>query len=132
MNGVPRNAARRQLALGLWPASTAEEPMAPGTRRRVLAISQLNPQGTFETADMIAGDSVATSMMGRTSLGASRAVGFDHHEAGTGGPRIRMAKVAEKAESIVDIRRFWAFTGRANVLRNCELSLRCVESGGGQ
>ena len=75
---------------------------------------------------------MATSMMGRTSLGASRAVGFDHDEAATGGPQRRMAKVEETAESVVDFRRFWAFAGRANVLRSCELSLKCVELGAGR
>ena len=78
---------------------------------------------------MIAGGSVATSMMGRVSLGASRAVGVDQGEAIMGGPRREMAKVAEMAESVEAIQRFEAFAGKADVLRSCELLLKCVASG---
>ena len=40
-----------------------------------------------------------------------------------------MAKVAEKAEWIEDIHLLDAVAGRANMLRSCELSLKCVASG---
>ena len=62
-----------------------------------MAIDQLNPQGAFEFADVIDGVPVATSMAARASLEASRAVGFDQDGAIAGGPRSKMARVAEKA-----------------------------------
>ena len=103
--------------------------MAPDMRRRELAIAQLNLQSTFEIADAIAGGPVATSIMGRSSLEASRAVGFDQDEAITGGPRGKTAKVAEKAGAREDIQRSDASAGRADVLRSCELCFKCVASG---
>ena len=50
--------------LKLWLVATAKEPMAPDARRREQDIAQLNPQSAFEMADMMAGKSVAASIMG--------------------------------------------------------------------
>ena len=66
--------------------------------------------------------------MVEASMEASRAVGFEHDEATTGGPRTKMARVAAQAEAMEHIQRLQAFAGRANFLRNCELSLKSVAS----
>lgn len=42
-----------------------------------LAVAQLNPQSAFEIADVTSRGAGASPMMGRASLEASRAVGFD-------------------------------------------------------
>ena len=40
-----------------------------------------------------------------------------------------MAKVAAGAENVDQIRRFETLTGRANILKGCELSLKCAATG---
>ena len=83
-NEALRNPEHCQLTLKLRLAPTAREPVASDMHRRVLAIAQLHPQSAFEIADMVAGGSVAASMMGRASLGASWAVGFGQDQSQSG------------------------------------------------
>ena len=78
---------------------------------------------------MIAGGSAGATRMGGASREVSRAVGFDEDEAATGGPLSDMARLAESAETTEQIQRFETPGGRPSVLRNCELSLKCVASG---
>ena len=47
MRGRPREAERRQLALHLWLAYTAEDAQASDMGRRERAIAHLNPQAAF-------------------------------------------------------------------------------------
>ena len=78
-------------------------PTASDMRRKELAIAQLNPSSAFELADMIAGGPVADSEMGKASKRASREVGYEDMEAMRGGPGSKMAKIAERAESLGQI-----------------------------
>ena len=48
-----------------------------------LAVAKLNPQSAFEIAGAISRGAEASSMMGRASLAAQRAVGFDQDQAAT-------------------------------------------------
>ena len=71
---VLRKAERRQLALKLWLSEPAKDPMAVDLLRRELAGAQLNPQSASGIAGLIAWGSVDSTMMGRASKEASRAV----------------------------------------------------------
>ena len=103
---VPQNADQRQLTLELRLAATASGHNTPGSAwqqrqpscagevrhssaapaKSVPAALRLDPRRAFETAAMMARESVAASMMGRASLEASGVVA-------TRGPRSRMAEV---------------------------------------
>ena len=63
-------------------------------------MAEINPWGAFGIADMIAGGSVDETHMGRASRDAACAAGIEINEIPEGGPRSKMAKVANKAESL--------------------------------
>ena len=94
-----------------------------------LALARRSPRNAFELADMVAGGSADASQMGKASKQAAREVGLEDDEASRGGPRYEMTRVAARATSLEEIRRFEAMSGRTKVLRSCESSLRSVASG---
>ena len=89
----------------------------------------MNPRNGSELADMIAGGSVESTQSGKVSADAAQEVGLEDAETSEGGTRNKMADVAARASSLEDILRFEAMTGRANVTRSCDLSLKSVASG---
>ena len=91
MDDVLSDAQHRQLALKLWLASTAKEPMASDMRRRGLVLTQMNPRGAFELADIVAGGSVDATQMGQAYKEAAREVGLKDEGASRGGPRNKTA-----------------------------------------
>ena len=124
VNGVIDYAERRQLTWKVWPAATAEDPLASDMCRRDLAIAQLKPQSAFEIADLIAVGSMGAAKLGKAPQGESREIGFAPEVVATGGLQGKLAKVAARAETVGQIRRPEALSGRANVLSSCELSLK--------
>ena len=85
----------------------------------------MNPRNAFELADMVAD----AAQVGKASKQAAREVGQDDDEAYRGGPRNKMARIAARATSLGEIRRFEGTSGRTNVLRSCGLSSESVASG---
>ena len=78
---------------------------------------------------MVAGNSLEATKLGREFREASAGIGLEPDDAATEGPRTKMARVAAKAGNVGQIQRFEALTRRANVLRSCVLSLKCVAAG---
>ena len=99
MNNALSDAAKRQLALKLLIAATAEEPTAGDTRERELIFAQMNPRNASELADMVAGGSADASQMGEASKQAGREVGLKGDGAPRGGPRNKMARISASASS---------------------------------
>ena len=93
-------------------------------RRKGLAIGRLNPRSAFQLAALSPGKSAESALRGLGLRDAPSAAGLEPGEATTGGPRVRVAEVAARAESAGHIRRFEALLERENVLRSCELSLK--------
>ena len=129
MNNVLTGAQHRQLAPKLWLDATAKEPMASDMRRRGPVLSQINPRGASELADMVAGGSAGATIIGRAPNGAARAVGLEDDEVSKEGPMNKMAKIAARAGSLEQIQRSEATAGGTNVTRNCELRLKSVAPG---
>ena len=74
--------------------------MASDMKRRELAPAGFNRMGLPEIADMIAGSSVDDTQMGRASKGAAQSVGLGQDEVIKGRPRSKMARIADRAESL--------------------------------
>ena len=129
MDEVLQNDEHKQLTLRLWLAATAKMTAASDMQRRDISMAEINPNSAFELADRITGTSVNETMMGRASRNAARAAGVEAEEMLKGGPRRKMAKIADKAESYEQIQKFEAMGSRANVMRSCDLSLKSVASG---
>ena len=129
MDNALSDAQHRQLAMKPRIAATAEKPSASDKRRRESILTQMNPRNGSELADMIAGGSVESTQSGKVSADAAQEVGLEDAETSEGGTRNKMADVAARASSLEDILRFEAMTGRANVTRSCDLSLKSVASG---
>ena len=89
----------------------------------------MNPRGAFELADVVAGGSADATLVGGASKEAVREVGLEDGEVSKGGPRNKMARIAARATWLEEIQRFAAMSGRTNVLRSCELSLKSVAPG---
>ena len=113
----------------LWVAASAEDPRVSDKRRREMVLDQMNTRSAFVIADKIAGGPVGASVTGKASTDAARDVGLEIDVFSKGGPMNKMAKAAARASSLVEIQRFEAMTGRANVMKNCELSQQAVASG---
>ena len=129
MDEVLQNDEHKQLTLRLWLAATAKMTAASDMQRRDISMAEINPNSAFELADRITGTSVNETMMGQASRNAARAAGVEAEEMLKGGPRRKMAKIADKAESYEQIQKFEAMGSRANVMRGCDLSLKSVASG---
>ena len=129
MNDVLQDDGRKQLTPGLWPAAAAKSARSSDMKRRELSLAEINPRGAFEVADMITGASVDETQMGRASKNAVSAADIDLNEMLKGGPRRKVAIIAEKADSLGQIQKFEATGSRATVTRSCELSLKSVASG---
>ena len=89
----------------------------------------MNPLSALGAAGVVAGGSVDSTLMGRAPKEAARKVGQEEEEAPKGGPRSKMAKIAARAGSLKQIRRFEVTAGGENVMRSCELSSKSVASG---
>lgn len=63
-----RKCGHRQMVSELWFAATAKDSLLPDTRKRELAIAQLNPHSASEVADMISGSSLQPKKLGKASL----------------------------------------------------------------
>ena len=98
--GVLRNSGRRRLTLKLRMSATSAEPMASGMKRREPALAGFNRMGAPEIADMIAGSPVDDTQMGRASKGAAQSVGLGRDEVIKGRLRSKMARIADRAESL--------------------------------
>ena len=82
--------------------------------------SKFRPAATAEDAE-------ASDMCRRAG---DSSVGFIRQVPGAmGGPHRKIAKVAARAENAEPTERFEALSGRASVLRSCELSLECPAAG---
>ena len=129
MSNALSDATQRELALKLWVAAAAEEPMAAGNRTRETTLAQMHPCNAFELAGAVAGSSADAPQMVKASEQAAREMGLEGDGAPRGGPRNKMARIAARAKSLEEIQRFAAMSGRTNVLRSCELSLKSVAPG---
>ena len=56
-------------------------------------------------------------------------MGFDPEEQVKGGPRTKRAKVAASAECVERVHRFGPAAGEVNVMKGCDLSVKCAVSG---
>ena len=97
---VLRNSGRRQFTSKLRMSAASAEPMASDMRRGELAPAGLNRRGAREISDMIAGSSVGDTQMGRASKGAAQSVGLGQDEVMQGRARSKMARIADRAESL--------------------------------
>ena len=86
-------------------------------------MADINPSSAFELADMKAGASVDETRMGRASREAASAAGVNLEEILKGGPRRKMARIADRAESFEQSQKLEAMGSRANVMRSCDRSL---------
>ena len=125
-NAVRHEMERRQLAIKFWLAATAEVFRASDMRRRELSVVQLNLRSAFRVTDMLMGDSADSPRARRAFKAALTEVRFPPGGATVCGPRSHMVKVAARGEGVEHIQKFDALTVGANVLRSCELSLRCA------
>ena len=105
MDEVLQNDEHKQLTLRLWLAATAKMTAASDMQRRDISMAEINPNSAFELVDRITGTSVNETMMGRASRNAARAAGVEAEEMLKGGPRRKMAKIADKAESYEQIQK---------------------------
>ena len=129
MNDVLQNDEHKQLTLKLWLAATAKLAAASDMQRRDISMAEINANSAFGLADRITGASVDETTMGRASGNAASAAGINADEMLKGGPRRKMARIADKAESREQIQKFEATGSKANVMRSCDLSLKSVASG---
>ena len=129
MDDVLQNDEHKQLTLKLWLAATAKQTAASDMQRRDISLAEINTTSAFELADKIAGASVDETTMGRAAREAASAAGISADEIMKGGPRKKLARIADRAESSEQIQRFEAMGSRANIMRSCELSLKSVASG---
>ena len=99
MSNVLSDATQRELALKLWVAAAAEEPMAAGDRTRETTLAQMHPCNAFELAGAVAGGLADAPQMVKASEQAAREVGLEGDGGPRGGPRNKMARIAARAPS---------------------------------
>ena len=129
MEAVLKEVSRRQLALKLRLAAAAECVDRVDSRRSELMVAVLYPRSDFASADRLVGNSAEAMFLRRPSTQAAQQLGINSGEGTLGGPGAKMAGVANRAETVGQIRKFRAFSGRANILRSCGRSLKCVAAG---
>ena len=91
---------------------TAENVRKADAGRNKISLVQLNPQGAFQLAGILAGESKAGGGIGRASKPAATELGSGAEEQIRGGSRTEMARAAAKAKSIHQIHKFETLTGK--------------------
>ena len=92
MNTALSDAQRRQLALKLWKAATAKEPMASDVQRRELVLTEMNPRSAFELADTAVEGPIDANQPGKAHKEAAREVGLEDEAASRWGPGTELPK----------------------------------------
>ena len=120
---------QRELAWTLWLAAKAKCVDRMNIRPKKMVIAEICPQNAFTSADRLVGASTQGSDFGGASTRAAQRLGIDSVEEALPGPRAKMAGVADNAETIEQIQKFEAFSGRSNISESCDLNLKCVAAG---
>ena len=121
--------SQRQLALELWLAAKAKSIDRMDIRPKEMMMSESYPQNALVLADMLVGESTKQSDFGRTSRDATGQPWANPTKGLSSGPGAKVARVADNAETVEQIRRFEAFSSRSILAKSCDLSLKCVAAG---
>ena len=100
ISDVLRNSERRQLTSKLRMSAASTGPTASDMERGELALAGLSLGGASEIADMIARSLVDDAQVGRASKDAAQSFGIEQDWVIQGRPRSKMARIADRAESL--------------------------------
>ena len=95
-------------------------------RPKKMTIAEICPRNATLLPDRLVGESTQESDVGRAPTQAAEGLGADPGEGSPSGPRDKMARVADKAETVERTQKVEVFIGRSNFSKGCDLSLTCV------